>query len=234
MKLSTIKNSIKSQRLITSAIRDMLWQNLSSLTFNAPRLARAQMNAHRSDGAQKVVDQFNKKSANFWALFAMADSRGMQYDVEDEIMKLTNKTPKMSSDAELEKLAISSGFPIERIKADEKKAYMKKMAMVDEKFKVALAAVMDGEFQGIEDTETMDERITIKAEKLSDLADNLQEWLISWDKPDYAEMIIVKKDIATIQKFVEIEENQDETTEELNFTGETSMQEKAYMRIVNG
>lgn len=235
MKLSQIKNSIGSQRLITAAIRDMLWQNLSSMTFNAPRLARAQLNAHRSQGAKKVVDQFNEKSANFWTLFAIADSRGMQYDVEEEVLKLTSKPPKMSSDAELEKLAEISGFTIDRIKEDEKKAYIKKMALADNKFAVALAAVMDGEFQNIEDEEAMDDRLTIKAEKLSDLADSLQEWLMSWDKKDFGEITIVKEDIATIKTFVAREENVDDTeTEELGLSGETSMQEKAYMRMVNG
>lgn len=233
MKLSQIKNVIKSQRVINGIVRQMLWQNLSNLTFNAPRLGRAEKNAHRSEGAKKVVDQFNQKLAIFWGLFAQADAMGIQYDVTDEVTKLICKPMKLTSDKDINALAEATGFSIERIKADELKTYEKRLSQEDEKLKTTLTAIMNGEFHNILDDVALEELATIKAESALEKADGVQTWLLTWDKKDWAEMIIVKADMDILKKYVAIEENQDVSTEEIG-SSSNSMQETAYMRIVNG
>lgn len=234
MKLSKVKQLVKSQRVVNSAIRQILWQNLSSLVQNAPRLAKAEMNAYRSIGAKKVVDSFDTKSAIFWGVFAQCEDRGIQYIPEDEIEKLADKAPTMSNDVKIQQKAAASGRTIQEIKEREMKNYREAMEKANERVKTATASIMDGEYKSIHETEEIDDLAEITAETLCKKATEAIDWLIDWDKPDYAEIMIIREDLKNLEKFLSIEENEDTSVEELSLTGEQSAQEKAYMRIVNG
>jgi len=235
MKLYKALDVIESKPLQIAVMKQLLWQHVGTLCFKSNSFARAEMNAHRSKTAKKAVDEFNQTRDNFWGLFAKAAGMGLEYDYEEEVLKQTKKAASMPNDAEMQKLAECSGYTLARVREMKTEEYRADAAKSDEKYNVAISLIKDGEFLDVDYEDNVEERVSITAEKLSDVAVNHLEWLMKWKKPDFGAIMIVKADLATIKTYVEMEENVDETEEEeIGLSGELSMQEKAYMRIVNG
>jgi len=200
MKLSQIV-TLKSQRMVTASIRYMLWQRLSTVVSTFPRLARAEMNAHRSEAAQKVVANFEQVRSEFWCLFAEAESRGMNYDIEEELDRLSSTPRKPASPEQIKQLADATGLSSRTIESNMQEERSKALGKQMESRKAVGIALYEGEFQNTEDLDP-----EVKAEQLDAQAEKLVMWLATWSKPDYAELMLIRKDRELLAKLSEIEE----------------------------
>lgn len=206
MKLSQITTRISSQRLIAATIKYMLWQRLSTMAATFPRLARAEMNAHKSATAQRVVANFEQTRSEFWTVFAVAESRGVEYDISEELDRMTTTPRKPTSLDQINKLAEATGMPVGTIQANMEAQRMKALGTAMETRAALETAVYEGEFKTIDDDETNEIDPECPAEQMDAQAEKLVLWLATWNKPDWAELVIIKNDRALLHKLSEIEE----------------------------
>jgi hypothetical protein len=207
MKHSQITTLLSSQRLIGATQRFMLWSRLSSMVASYPRLARAEMNAHKSETARKVVTQFEQTRSEFWSIYAEASSRGLEYDIAEELDRMTTTARKPTPLAQLEQLAQATGLPLSTLKANMEQSRMKALGVAMETRTALEATIYEGEFSNVD--EELDPEVS--AELVDQQAEKLVLWLATWSKPDYAELMIIKTDREYILQQCEKEENQDTT-----------------------
>lgn len=210
MKLSHITTRISSQRLIAATVKYMLWQRLSTMAATFPRLARAEMNAHKSATAQKVVASFEQTRSEFWTVFAVAESRGIEYDISEELDRMTTTPRKPTSLDQINKLAEATGLPAGTIQANMEANRMKALGTAMETRTALETAVYEGEFKTIDDDESAIDP-ECPADQMDAQAEKVVLWLATWNKPDWAELVIIKNDRALLHKLSEIEEVTDTT-----------------------
>lgn len=201
MKLSQIL-TFNSQRLISASLRYMLWQRLSAIVAMFPRLARAEMNAHRSEGARKVISSFETQRSEFWSIFAIAESNGTEYDITAELDRMSSTPRKPASAEQVKQLAEATGLSAKTIEANMQEQRSKALALQMESRKSVEVALYEGEFS---QTETELDP-TVPAEQLDAQAEKLVLWLSTWTKPDYAELMLIRKDRELLHKLSEIED----------------------------
>ena len=204
MKLSAIK-TLKSQRLVSAAVKYMLWQRLSTMASTFPRLARAELNAHKSASAQKVVQAFETTRSEFWELFQYAESVGTSYDIPEELDRMTTTPRKPTPNDQIEKLAEATGLPAGTIKANMEANRAKALGVAMETRTALEAAVFEGEFKALDDEENQCDP-DCPADQLDAQAEKLVLWLATWAKPDWAELILIKADRARLAKLSGIED----------------------------
>lgn len=201
MKLSQIL-TFSSQRLISACLRYMLWQRLSTIVATFPRLARAEMNAHRSEGARKVIANFEQQRAEFWTIFAEAESIGTDYDINAELDRMSSTPRKPASPEQIKQLAEATGLSAKTIESNMQEQRSKALATQMESRKSVEVALYEGEFKNTE-TELDPE---VPADQLDAQAEKLVLWLATWTKPDYAELMVIRKDRELLAKLSAIEE----------------------------
>lgn len=203
MKLSKVTTSIKSQRLVSAAVKYMLWQRLSSITATYPRLARAEMNAHKSETARKTVKKFEETRSEFWTIFAEAESRGIDYDITAELDRMTS-TPRKAPPAEqIKQLAEATGLSAKTIEANMQEQRTKALGLAMETRKALEVTLYEGEFTNTEDDSIDPE---VPAEQIDAQAEKLVLWLATWSKPDFGELMLIKADREMLNKLAEMEE----------------------------
>ena len=211
MKHSQITNLLSSQRLIASTQKFMLWSRLSSMVATYPRLARAEMNAHKSATAQKVVTNFDNTLAEFWTVYAAAASRGLEYDINEELDRMTSTPRKVTPADQIAKLAEATGLPIGTIQKNMEEQRVKALASSRETRSALEQRIFEAEFSVMdsEDEDALDPECT--AEMIDAQAEKLVLWLATWSKPDWAELIVIKKDRELLVKLSDIEDKEDTT-----------------------
>lgn len=230
MKLSQITTLLSSQRLVAATHRYMLWSRLSAMVATYPRLARAEMNAHKSASALKVVQQFDSTLAEFWAIYAVSSSRGMEYDIAEELDRMTSTPRKMTPADQIAKLAEATGLPITTITETMQKQRNTAMAQAIETRAALEQRIYDAEFSGVdaEDENALDPECS--AEIIDSQAEKLVLWLATWSKPDWAELVVIKADREMLIKRAEIEEHVDETP---GFDGVSTAASRGELRSVH-
>lgn len=230
MKLSSITTLLSSQRLIGSTQRFMLWSRLSAMVATYPRLARAELNAHKSATALKVVQQFDNTLSEFWTIYAEAASRGLEYDISEELDRMTSSPRKATSSDQVEKLAEATGLPVATIRDNLEAQRNKALANSMETRSALEQRIYEAEFSVVdaEDENALDP--TCSAELIDAQAEKLVLWLATWSKPDWAELMVIKADRELLSKLSDIEEVSDEVP---GFDGVSTAASRGELRSVH-
>jgi len=174
-----------------------------------PRLARAEMNAHKSATAQKVVTNFENTRSEFWTVFAVAESRGIEYDIPEELDRMTTTPRKPTSLEQINKLAEATGLSVATIQTNMEATRMKALGQAMETRSALESAVFEGEFKVDGDVEEQGIDPECAADQIDAQAEKLVLWLATWNKPDWAELVIIKNDREILHDLSQIEDRED-------------------------
>ena len=190
MKLATIR-TFASTRIARAIASYVQFTSLSTMASSVMRLPNAIKQAHRSLPAAVMVDKFNKACSTYWAVTQyLADSHDVVIDNESMAAKAVTKKMVAIKPEEMAALAEATGLTIAEVTAKRKEVYAKAIANESAHYDALLGAIEATEY----DTTIEFDDIEVDAEAAHKKAVEVATWVSTWDRPDYAELVLIKQD----------------------------------------
>lgn len=201
MKLATLK-TLHSTKVARAVAQFAQFVSLAQMASAIPRLANAEKMADRSVPAQLVVNKFNDNMVTFWTTTQyLSDSHDVVIDVETLCAKAVSKKMSAIKPEELKAIAEATGLSIAEVTAKRQATYAKALAAETHNYETLLDRVNASEFCGGD----FDEQ-EVSAEVAHNKAVEVAAWIGTWDKPDYAELMLIKADRLRLEKLALIEQ----------------------------
>jgi hypothetical protein len=205
MKLATLR-TLNSNKVARAVAQYVQFVAISQMASAIPRLPNAEKMADRSVPAQLVVNKFNDNMVTFWTVTQyLSDTHDVVIDVETLCAKAVVKKITAVKPEELKALAEATGLSVADVTAKRQATFAKALAQESANYKSLLDRVNGSEFCGGEFDE-LEVSATVAHDKCVEVA----SWIATWDKPDYAELVLIKADRLTLEKLALIEEQSKE------------------------
>jgi len=205
MKLATLK-TLNSKMVARSVAQYVQFVALAQMASNIARLPNAEKMAHRSIPAQVMVNRFETNLATYWTINQyLSDSHDVVIDVETACAKAVSKKMSTIKPEEMKALAEATGLSIAEVTAKRQATFAKALAAESANYEMLLDRVNAGEFTGGEFDE-----LEVSATVAHDKAVEVATWISTWDKPDYAELVLIKADRVRLEKLALIEQQSEE------------------------
>lgn len=203
MKLSQIVQ-LNSNRVIGLTLGRMATAEASRGWAQYRKLQRAMKYAARSDNALLQTKEAEKamiaNANNFWTIVAAADATGFVIDV-DAAFDYVTTTTKPKSNEQLAETAKACGLTVEELKRKDDEQRSKRA----EEGRSMKASFVDRftESQYSDPTEVDPE---YPASKVLAVAQAKRDNIATWDKPDLAELMLIRHDIEMVETLAQREE----------------------------
>ena len=185
---------LNSTRAVQSVLSYVQFISMGAMASNIARLPAAEKMADRSKPAQALVNKMREARSTYWAVTQqLGDAFNMIHDLESDCDKAVITRPIAIDPVQMQQLADASGMTVAEVTGKRQAVVAKAMAGEEERSRHLQNFITEGEW----DTSIEFEEIEVDAEKVHAKICEVAAWICTWQKPDYAELMLLKHDRIT-------------------------------------